>query len=213
MVGWAGDIQDEKVLWKDVHNLSEDNMYSQRSFPFYVKRDRSPLLVGSDIDLKTRCLFRTVTLPTASTMHCTDQKTIYEQTKKMSTCQKSEDMTKKKKKPRSVRALSTDQLARKRTSDREAQRLFRQRNREQISSLQERAAECDRKEELLEQTFKRNASLEAEVLAIQSELTKVTCMLEEQRRREAHALAWTPPYGGSSQRISNVPLLSSLTCL
>ena len=147
-----------------------------------------------------------MTLQNVST-HSTKKKTRCEPMNDMSACQRSQQ-AKKKRPPRSVRALSTDQLARKRTSDREAQRLLRQRNREQINILEAKAAECDRKEELLQQTFQRNASLEAEVLAMQSELTKVTSMLEKQRREEALALAWTPPHGGSNQRISNVPLLS-----
>ncbi|OWO99627.1 hypothetical protein B2J93_4953 [Marssonina coronariae] len=69
--------------------------------------------------------------------------------------------------------LTTDQLARKRAADRNAQQSMRQRTRDHIHDLEARFKELKRQQALLEVAEKRTGKLETELEELKEELGKL----------------------------------------
>lgn len=80
--------------------------------------------------------------------------------------------------PRRVCNLCDAQLERKRTKDREAQRIVRQQTKEHIENLKRQAAEPSEEKEQLDQALQRNSELEAQIATLQRQVTHMALLLQ-----------------------------------
>src|SRR5271170_7662292 len=74
--------------------------------------------------------------------------------------------------------LSDAQLERKRTKDREAQRIIRQQRLEHIENLERQVAELSEEKE---QALQRNSELEAGIATLQQQVTHMALLLQERQ--------------------------------
>jgi hypothetical protein len=109
---------------------------------------------------------------------------------------------------RSVNTLSEAQLERKRANDREAQRIIRKRTREHIETLERQVAELGDQKEQLGKALQHNTELEAQIAALQRQITDMVLLLQYRQSPGAHGYTDTAPtYAPSSCVLPSPPVL------
>jgi myosin heavy subunit len=108
---------------------------------------------------------------------------------------------------RSVNTLSEAQLERKRANDREAQRIIRKRTREHIETLERQVAELGDQKEQLSKALQHNSELEAQIAALQRQITDMALLLQYQQSPRVHGYTDTAPTYATSSCVLPSPLV------